>query len=194
MEPLIAWTFVTLMTLSPYAKQGAKYETEAEYEERVASIARDMVEVVERSEPLPGLTKAETLALVITTAEAESGGFRFDVDKGLPSGLGDHGQSFCIMQIRARSGTVRTHDPVAKRWTGADLIADRQKCLAAGVAMLRDSMLWCKAKGAKEGALISAYTVGKCRANEPVAARRWALAKSARFARCASLNKHRGAT
>ncbi len=186
MEPLTTWTLAMLLALAPTSQRVKKYETEAEYTARVQEIAEDMVAVVEAAEPLPGMTRQETLALVMVTANAESSGFRYDIDHGLPGGIGDHGQSYCIMQVRARQGFVRTHDPVAKRWKGADLIADRRKCLSAGLALLRDSMMWCAGKGAKGATLISAYTVGRCRP-EPVATARWNQARSRRFVPSASL-------
>jgi len=182
MEPtLTAWTLSTILALAPATSKG---ETADQYRERLAGIAEDITAVVEQSAPLPGLTGEQTLALVLATAHQESAGFSYGIDRGTV--LGDHGQSFCLMQIRARRGRVPTHDPVARTWTGADLIADRRKCVAAGVAMLRDAMTMCAAKGMKGPALISPYLVGRCKV-EPVSTARWHFSR--RLAPTASLGK-----
>jgi len=184
MEPtLTAWTLSTILALAPATSKG---ETADQYRARLGRIAADVTAVVERSAPLPGLTGEQTLALVLATAHQESAGFQRNIDDGTL--LGDHGQSFCLMQIRARKGHVPTHDAVARTWTGADLIADRRKCVAAGVAMLRDAMTMCAAKGMKGSALISPYLVGRCKI-EPVSTARWLFSR--RLAPIASLKKGR---
>ncbi len=126
--------------------------------DRYDSIAHDVVAVAfdKTEEPVFAgeLGRAKTALLMASIASFESG-FRADVDDGRVTG--DHGESFCLMQIRVFGKT-------AEGWTGADLVHDRQKCMLAGLRRIRTSFAWCKDHALADR--LAGYTVGTCRDNE----------------------------
>lgn len=192
MNDIVTWILSTLLMLSPYqssVERGFIYRYQPDLSKdahyvRMRSIAEDFYEVVDTSKPLPGLSKRDTLRLGLSIAYFESG-YQKDVDLGLGRwGKGDHGKAFCLMQIETGGddGHVPVVDPEVKEWTGKDLLADRKKCIKAGYAALRQSMGACSLQKDSEGkplkgsALISAYTSGTCKENEPAARSRWGFA------------------
>lgn len=192
-HPVIAWILTALHFLLPYDASSARavayrFTPDATVDAhlvRMSSIAADALDVVRSSEPLPGLSRESTLRLVLSVAYFESG-FQKDVDFGLGKwGKGDGGKAFCLMQLETggENGTVPISDPVIGAWTGKDLVTDRKKCFKAGLEAMRRSMRFCATQ--KDGderllrgsALLSAYTSGKCQANEPAARSRWQFAR-----------------
>lgn len=103
--------------------------------------------------------RAQTALLIASIASFESF-FRFDVDSGKVQG--DHGKSWCLMQ-------VQVHGKTAEGWRGTDLVGDRQKCLKAGLHIMRGSFQWCR--GLKLIDRLAGYTTGTCK-EEPYAQQR----------------------
>jgi hypothetical protein len=192
--PFALWIFSLLLLLSPPEKREAfqrgtdrpipaeQRETSEEGRVRYAQIARDLDEVLSAPDA-PRLFrgskgKARTAALVLAVAYLESG-FRKDVDLGEGKlGRGDHGRSFCLMQIQTGkgAGTVPATDPVVAQWTGNDLVKDRKKCLRAGLAMLAQSLGECRLLKDERDRL-SAYTTGTCRDDQSESRVRWGWAR-----------------
>ena len=139
---------------------------------RYDSMAKDIVAVAfdETEEPVfaGDLGRAKTALLTASIASFESG-YRADVDDGRITG--DHGSSFCIMQVRV-VGASKT----GEGWTGADLIKDRQKCLRAALHRIRISFNWCKDHSVDDR--LAGYTVGTCRDNEHLSRDRVQRAKA----------------
>lgn len=174
MDPVVAWTFAVLLALAPFRASPhdrpltwQRYAPDASreaYDERMKSIAEDATAVVREHEPLPGLSRANTLRLVLSVAFFESG-FQRDVDFGTGKfGRGDFGRSWCLMQIQVGKGTVgqlvRTIPEDMRDWKGLDLVSDRRKCFRAGLEMMRRSMAGCPRAG------LSIYASGKCDPDE----------------------------
>lgn len=188
---LKAWVVATILMLAPYRppEEGSitwrRFKPDASKEAhraRIESISSDLVDVVEAAPPLPGMTRANTIRLMLSIAFFESG-FQRDVDLGLGKhGRGDFGKSFCLMQIQTGKGKVPIHDEEIGAWTGQDLVDDRKKCFRAGLELLRRSMGACRGVKDDDGenlrgaSLISAYTTGKCTKNESAAVIRWSFA------------------
>jgi hypothetical protein len=138
-----------------YAHAEPKEETAARYD----SIAHDAIEVAydEAEAPLfPGPNgRAQTALLMLSVASLESS-FRKPVDDG--TRLGDHGRSFCLMQIRVGDGVT------GDGYRGSDLVSDRTKCFRAGLHILRGSFNACRALPLPDR--MSAYATGRCTAGE----------------------------
>ena len=171
MNTLATWILTVLLSIAPPHKN-SKYskESEADMKERYISIAKDMSIAIQNSKPLFQGKDVElrTAALLTSIAFYESG-FKKEVDDG--RSRGDDGRSWCLMQINIGNNHVRVGDDTMRSWTGKDLVKDRQKCLAVGLEMIRLSLNQCsKFKG---GSALSAYTTGKCIANEKHAVFRW---------------------
>lgn len=173
MNPAIAWALAAVTALSPYRvtknypvsmfRYGADASEEA-YDARMKSIAEDAVDVVKNSQPLPGMSKLATLRVLLSVSYFESG-FSRDVDYGTGKyGRGDHGQSWCLMQIHVGKGTVgQLSNKVPEEmqsWKGKDLVEDRKKCFRVGLEMLRHSMGMCSYLPASSR--LSAYAIGTC--------------------------------
>jgi hypothetical protein len=151
--PDLATYLVTAMSawvpLHAHAEQ--QEDTRARYE----AIARDAVEVAydEAEAPLfPGPQgRAETALFMLAIASFESG-FRKSVDDG--TRLGDHGRSYCLMQIRVGDGAT------TEGWTGSQLVTDRTLCFRAGLHILRGSFNACRKLPLEDR--MSAYATGRC--------------------------------
>ncbi len=175
-----AWVLALLLLLSPPAKRTAwqqhaaaaqrkipteQLETTAEGEARYAAIAADLTAVVYDPETKPLFAgkrgRERTAAIVLAVAHMESG-FRVDVDLGAGKlGRGDHGRSWCLMQIQAGvTGTVPSGNETTATYTGKDLVTDRKKCFRAGIEMLRLSLGACPGQAMKHR--LSTYASGKC--------------------------------
>jgi hypothetical protein len=133
----------------------APKESAADVQERYESIARDVATVAldGGEQPLFGGDngRVETALLMLSVASFESS-FRKSVDDGI--GRGDHGRSYCLMQIRVGSGTT------AEGWTGPQLVEDRQRCFRAGLHILRGSFGICQKLAIEDR--LSAYATGRC--------------------------------
>ncbi len=125
---------------------------------RYASMAHDFAAVaLDNAEepPFQGeFGRAKTALLMASIASWESG-YRADVDDGRT--LGDHGSSYCIMQVRVLGKTP-------EGWVGKDLTSDRQKCFRVALRYIRESFRWCAALQQEDR--LAGYTVGSCKENE----------------------------
>jgi hypothetical protein len=157
MDPIIAWAVAFMIAVAPPGRPGSKEAPDdgaARYREIAAAAAR--VAYDPEATPLFGgsMGRARTLALLLSVANYESGFLRH-VDFGIGSrARGDSGQSWCLMQIKV--GTGRT----AEGWTGRDLVADRERCFRAGLAIMRRSFQACRNNSPTE--MLDAYTSGSC--------------------------------
>jgi hypothetical protein len=137
-------------------------ETKEDVLTRYESIANDLATVVQ-DDTEPSLFEGsrgrmQTALLLLSVASYESS-FSRHVDFGEPGGVGDHGHSYCLMQIRVGAGKTR------EGWTGSDLVHDRKLCFRAGLHILRASMNVCR--DLPLGDRLSAYAAGRCERDLP---------------------------
>jgi hypothetical protein len=168
MNALIAYLLAAMVTWSPPGDHDY-YEPREETLERYASIARDVAAVaLDPGEgPLFGgpLGRLQTGLVLASVAFYESGGYRRDVDLGIGrKARGDSGRSWCLMQINLGDGVTD------ERWSGRDLVLDRQKCLRVGLRRMRESFDMCKTLTFVDR--LSGYTVGRCTADDDFSHRR----------------------
>ena len=171
---LILWLVATMLrwTLPTPQHEAAA----ARYEE----IAKDAVEVAfdPAEKPLFGNSIGRTQSVIVMLAIASyESGFRKDVEEG--RARGDHGRSWCLMQINLGTSRVRLDgdgwawakegEPGA--WSGEDLAADRQKCFRMALHFARVSYRACGD--------LSLYTSGACSSTEKSAQFRALRAKDA---------------
>lgn len=145
--------------------------------DRYVNIAEDAYAVAEDASPDDEELSFATAVLLLSVASFESG-FREDVDFGRTRG--DHGKAWCLMQIHPGPGLLLGAGSFrysSKGWRGKDLVEDRKKCFAAGLAMIGESARRCGHLG--EGAALSVYTSGRCQKAEPKAVKYWARAEEA---------------
>lgn len=175
METMTAWILGVLLMLGPPEKVKQKNETVQDVQARYELTATNMATVIHSRGPLfkgkDGDYKTAALMLAITKFESELGR-----DVAVGEKLGDHGKSFCYMQINVDGKNVIWGDATMKSWTGADLTADWTKCFATGHEVLRVSLMGC-AGAMSGGDLLSMYTSGKCQTGEKKAHHRWNLAQ-----------------
>ncbi len=153
-------------------------ETPDQRRERYAMIGRDLYEFVydPETKPIFGGKKgrARTAALLLAISYHESG-FAKDVDIG-PCYRGKNGQSArcdsgisaCMMQIHIGNGQT------VEGWTKKDLFADRKKCFAAGLRLIRKSFSACRKLPMKHR--LNAYASGSCSKGQAGSERLMALA------------------
>jgi len=154
MESLVTYLVAAMLSWVPlYAH--APHESAADARVRYESIARDVAAVVldGGEQPLFGGAsgRAETAVLMLSVASYESS-FRKSVDDG--TGRGDHGLSYCLMQIRVGDGAT------AEGWSGPELIENRKLCFRAALHMLRGSFGVCRKLAVEDR--LSAYATGRC--------------------------------
>jgi hypothetical protein len=128
---------------------------------RYESIAHAAVEVAldPSEEPLfdgPD-GRAQTALFMLSIASFESS-YRKTVDLGF--GRGDHGHSYCLMQIRVGEGTTR------EGWTGRQLVTDRSLCFRAALHILHGSFNICRRLPVEDR--MSAYATGRCIENAEI--------------------------
>src|SRR5450631_1383827 len=132
---------------------------------RYETIAKDLVAVAYDDHEQPAFTgdggRAKTALLMAAIASFESG-YRADVDDGRVTG--DHGRSYCLMQ-------VQVFDKTSEGWTGKDLTNDRTKCFRAALKRIRISFDWCKEHALADR--LAGYTSGTCRDGEPLSRNRF---------------------
>lgn len=137
---------------------------------RYDSIAKDLAQVTFDPAEKPAFEgedgRAKTALLLAAIASFESG-YRADVDDGRTRG--DHGTSWCLMQVRVIG---KTRDG----YVGEDLVRDRTKCFRVALRIVRESFAWCKDKSIEDK--LSGYTIGQCKDNEPLARNRFGRARS----------------
>jgi hypothetical protein len=95
--------------------------------------------------------RVQTALLMAAIASYESF-YRADIDDGRRTG--DHGRSWCIMQVHVPKKT-------AEGFSGRDLVADRQHCLVSALHLIQESYTICRAQRVPDR--LSLYTVGACR-------------------------------
>jgi hypothetical protein len=178
MQVLEAWILSVLLSVLPpnTIDTNRDGETVQEIEQRYASIAHDLAEVVDVQEPLfhGAQSKYKTAALMIAVARYEST-LRKDVDIG--EERGDGGRSWCLMQINVGERTVKLGTEEMKTWKGPDLVQDRRKCFRAGLEHLRASIQQCRLFKTGAG-LISGYIPGpNCVPDDKRSDLRWKLAR-----------------
>jgi len=159
MESLVTYLVAAMMSWVPLYAHKA-FEAPDETKARYASIARDAASVALDEDETPVFGgpqgRALTALLMVSVASFESS-FRKTVDDGTV--LGDHGRSYCLMQIRVAGGTTR------EGWTGPQLLEDRTRCFRAALHMLRGSFGACHALPMDDR--LSAYATGRCTPDEP---------------------------
>ncbi len=124
-------------------------------EPRYAAIAADIANVANAPDEEPLFEgadgRARTAILLAAFADAESGGYRKDIDSSTRRG---DGGTVCLMQVKVLGGHTE------EGWTSKEIIADRTLCVRVALHRLRDSMAAChKLTG---GDRFGMYTHGKC--------------------------------
>jgi hypothetical protein len=152
MSSLVTYLVAAMTTWVPIqAQREAPDDTTARYE----SIARDAAAVAfdPSEEPLfeGSDGRTQTALFMLSIASFESNYLR-TVDLGV--GRGDHGASYCLMQIRVGTGTTR------EGWTGRQLVTDRKLCFRAALHILHGSFNVCHALPVEDR--MSAYATGRC--------------------------------
>jgi hypothetical protein len=104
---------------------------------------------------------------MLSVASYESS-YRKTVDDG--RGRGDHGRSYCLMQIRVGNGTT------PEGWSGAELVEDRQRCFRSALHFLRGSFGICHRLPIDDR--LSAYATGHCMENAPISRSRVGRART----------------
>jgi hypothetical protein len=142
-------------------------ETAEQKVARYTDIAEDLYMVLYDPKTVPLFSgakgRAATAVLVLGIAYHESG-FAHDVDRG-PCFRGidrghdyhtrcDGGVAACMLQIEVGDGTTR------EGWSRNELFADRQKCIRAGLSIMRRSFNACKAYPLEQR--LSVYAQGSC--------------------------------
>lgn len=160
MNSLVTYLVAAMTAWVPlYAQPGhdSTEDTMARYE----SIARDAVSVAfdESEEPLFSgpQGRAQTALLMLSVASFESS-FHKAVDEGIRRG--DHGHSYCLMQIHVGDGVT------VEGWTGKQLVEDRQLCFRAALHILHRSFSVCRSLPIADR--LSAYASGHCYENSEV--------------------------
>jgi hypothetical protein len=156
---LVTYLLAAMTSWVPMYAQQAHGEAPEEATARYESIARDAVTVAfdDAEVPLfPGPSgRAQTALLMLSVASFESS-FAKAVDDG--TRLGDHGRSYCLMQVRVGDGTT------AEGWTGSQLVTDRTMCFRAALRILRGSFGACRKLPTLDR--MSAYATGRCTEGE----------------------------
>jgi len=171
MESLVTYLLAAMFAWVPAYAQ-PKSELPADVQARYESIARDLSSVVldESERPLfdgPD-ARTKTAMLMLSIASFESA-FRKTVDNG--ELRGDHGHSYCLMQMRVGSGAT------PEGWTGPQLVEDRKLCFKAALHLLRKSFAICHSYPVEDR--IAVYATGHCMLEASISrsrvgrARRW---------------------
>ena len=170
MDSLVTYLVTAMLSWVPLHAH-APFESEADAQERYESIARDAAAVAMDGgeEPLFGGTngRSETAILMLSIASFESS-FKKKVDDGI--GRGDHGRSYCLMQIHVGNGTT------PEGWSGPELIDNRQRCFRAALHILRGSFGVCHGLPMEDR--LSAYATGQCLPNVAISRSRIGRART----------------
>jgi hypothetical protein len=174
-ESLVAWMVGIMMSTAPPGRAfPAEFvETKEDGAQRYAAIARSIAQVAldPNEEPVFGgeLGRVRTAALLLSISYFESG-WRNDVDLGLGGrARGDAGRSWCLMQVMVGNGRT------AEGWTGLDLVASRERCMRAGLHLVRRSTQACRGRPVDQW--LNAYASGRCEAGVPESRARMSKAK-----------------
>lgn len=164
---ITVWMLSLMTYLTPADRGAATFrvegwkETTEQREARYSAIASDLYEVLYDPTTVPVYSgprgRAKTAALMLSIAHFESR-FDPDADRGPCHGSKrcDSGRSACMMQVHIGNGRT------AEGWTKEDLFADRKKCFAASLNIIKGSWRACPELG-RDGTL-SVYASGKCNA------------------------------
>jgi hypothetical protein len=170
MESLVSYLVAAMLAWVPLHSH-APLESDEHVAARYAGIARDAASVAldDHEPPLfeGPMGRAETALLMLSVASYESS-FSAKIDDG--TRRGDHGRSYCLMQIRIGQG--ETHEG----WSGPQLIADRTRCFRAALHILRTSFAVCRRLRVDDR--LSAYATGHCFANATVSRSRVGRARA----------------
>ena len=154
MESLVAYLVTAMLAWVP-AYAHVPLESSEHVVERYQDIARDLASVAldESESPLfDGADgRAETALLMASVASFESS-FSKRVDDG--TRRGDHGFSYCLMQIHVGNGVTR------EGWSGQQLVEDRKLCFRAALHILQKSFSACRNLSVDDR--LSAYATGHC--------------------------------
>jgi hypothetical protein len=171
MENLVTYLVAAMVAWVPIHAH-APIESPDVVHARYESIAHDAVSVALEAGEAPLFDgpdgRAQTAVLMLSVASFESS-FRKSVDEGV--GRGDHGYSYCLMQIHVGDGHTR------EGWSGRQLVEDRKLCFRAALHILRASFGACRSLPVDDR--LSAYASGRCFADALVSrsrigrARRW---------------------
>ena len=157
MESLVSYLFAAMLAWVP-AQAHAPLETRDQAMQRYESIARDAASVAldDNEQPLfEGQDgRAQTAVFMLAIASYESS-FNKQVDEG--SRRGDHGNSYCLMQIRVGLGATR------EGWSGRQLTEDRKRCFRSALHLLQASFSACRNLPLDDR--MSAYASGHCYPN-----------------------------
>ena len=174
MDSLVAYLVAAMIGWVPLHVH-APSESADVARERYESIAHDAVSVAFDDSEQPLFSgpegRTQTALLMLSVASYESG-YRVKVDDG--RGLGDHGHSYCLMQVRVGKGVTR------EGWTGTDLVTDRRRCFRAALHILRMSFGACHTLPVDDR--LSAYATGHCFADAAISRSRVGRARAWREA------------
>jgi hypothetical protein len=170
MEGLVSYLVAAMLAWVP-AHAHAPLEPSAHVIERYDSIARDAAAVAldEHEDSLfdGDVGRTETAVLLLAVASFESS-FNARVDNG--TRRGDHGRSYCLMQIRVGDGETK------EGWSGRQLVEDRKRCFRAALHILHASFAACRKLPVDDR--LSAYASGHCYASAAVSRSRVYRARS----------------
>jgi hypothetical protein len=170
MESLVSYLVAAMLAWVPLHAH-RPFESQEGVMARYQSIARDVASVAldDTEEPLfdgeEGRT--ETAVLMLAVASYESS-FSKRVDDGVRRG--DHGYSYCLMQVRVGQGATR------EGWSGRQLIEDRKRCFRAALHILRASFSACRTLPVDDR--LSAYASGHCFADAKISRSRVGRARA----------------
>ncbi len=160
LKAVTAWILSFMVSAAPpgrkiYYPEGQ--ETKEDALVRYEAVAQDIVDVVYSPNVKPLFTgpngRAQTVSVILSVMLHESA-FMRHVDLGLGKyARGDHGASWCSMQIKVGDGkTLRWNvkhdrpyawnDPqeeIHDGYTGEELVANRKLCISEGLKILRIS-------------------------------------------------------
>ena len=174
MDSLVAYLVAAMIGWVPLHVH-APTESADDAGKRYESIARDVVSVAFDDSESPLFSgpegRTQTALLMLSVASYESG-YRVKVDDG--RGLGDHGHSYCLMQVRVGTGVTR------EGWSGKDLVTDRRLCFRAALHILRLSFGACHTLAVDDR--LSAYATGHCFADAQISRSRVSRARAWREA------------
>lgn len=164
MESLISWIVAFMVSVAPPGRPTfvpEAQETKEEAEARYQSIATDIVEVVYDPKTKPLFKgpegRARTVSVILALMLHESA-FMKNVDEGKGKfARGDAGKSWCLLQLNVGNGRSWSwnakHDRLPRAgddpadivpgFTGPEMVADRKKCITAGLRGLRVSFSSC---------------------------------------------------
>lgn len=169
MNSLVAYLVTAMSSWVPlhaHAPKEAPEDVQARYQQIAEDVAAVAFDDAERPLFDGPDGRVQTALMMLSVASLESA-YRKSVDDG--AFRGDHGRSFCLMQIRVGQGTTR------EGWTGPELVENRQRCFRAGLHILRGSFAACHNLPFDDR--LSAYATGRCFADARVSRQRVSRAR-----------------